>query len=403
MNPERPDLADLFRRHTESYLKMYGSSTSKQQKRVLRDIVACRTSVLGGHISQCNHCGHTEVYYNSCRNRHCPKCQAAARAQWLQERAAELLDVPYFHMVFTLPETLSPIALQNKRVLYGILFRSASETLLTLARDPEYLGADIGFLSLLHTWGQTLRHHPHLHCLVPGGGLSPDGKRWIASHKDFFLPVRVLSRLFQKKFLAYLQEACQKNKLFFHGKLEHLKDHSQWKQLISSLYALDWVVYSKPPFGRSQQILKYLARYTHRVALSNQRLVSLESNHVTFRWKDYADGHRVKMMTLDAVEFIRRFLLHVLPQGFMRIRHYGFLSNRNRKEKLPLCRKLIDRDNAAREPSASSKADTVGLAEISGFPFCPLCKQGRMFIIERLQEDSPGDSLHKIMEAYDTS
>jgi hypothetical protein len=403
MNTQPPEVADVFRCHVDSYLQTYGCSMSKEQRKVIKDITSCRTATLGGHLSRCEQCGHQEIYYNSCRNRHCPKCQAAARAQWLQDRAEELLDVPYFHVVFTLPDMLGPIMLQNKRVIYGILFRAASETLHTIARDPKHLGAQIGFIAILHTWGQTMQHHPHLHCVVPGGGISYDGKRWISSRKDFFVPVRVLSCLFQKKFLAYLDEAYKRGSLSFYGKCEELSDRSTWKQFISSLYDLQWVVYSKQPFGSPKQVLKYLARYTHRVAIANQRLISLENGKVTFKWKDYSDGNKEKTMLLDAVEFIRRFLLHVIPSGFMRIRHYGFLSNRCRKQKLTLCRKVIDDNEETLQSLSSVKTTKIDIVQISTFPICPSCKQGRMVIVKCIEPKSEWSSACTAFEAYDTS
>lgn len=403
MITHRPEVADVFRSYASFYLAEYGNSVSQEQRRVIKDIISCRTAALGGHISQCEQCEHKEVYYNSCRNRHCPKCQAAARAKWLEARASDLLDVPYFHLVFTLPKNINSIALQNKKVLYDILFRAVSETLRTISEDPKHLGAHIGYIAFLHTWGQTMNHHPHLHCVVPGGGLSPEGKRWIPSRKDFFLPVRVLSCLFQKKFLAYLKEAYKKGNLFFHGKQQHLKNKISWERFVSSLTNRKWVVYAKPPFGGPEQVLKYLARYTHRVAISNQRLVSLEKNHVSFRWKDYTDQNREKIMTLEAVEFIRRFLLHVIPSGFMHIRHYGFLSNRIRKEKLPLCRKLISRNDSVPQTMATTEAQTVDLSKVSDYPLCPSCKKGRMVIVESLLPVPLWNVLIVPVEVYDTS
>jgi hypothetical protein len=309
---------------------------------VLRSLAACRTAVLGGHLEQCGECGHRRPAYNSCRNRHCPKCQAAARAAWLDARRAELLPVPYFHVVFTLPEQLGPLALQNKHVLYDILFRAAAETLQEIAADPKHLGAEIGFLAVLHTWGQNLLDHPHLHCVVPGGGLSPDGSRWISCrNEDFLLPVKVLSAVFRGKFLDYLKRAFAQGQLGFHGRLADLAQPDAFARLLGECYDRKWVVYAKRPFGGPEQVLKYLARYTHRVAISNQRLISLENGHVTFRWKNYAQGNQQQTMTLSGVEFLRRFLLHLLPSHFVRIRHYGFLANRHRSEKLARCRELL--------------------------------------------------------------
>ncbi|MEA2591136.1 MAG: hypothetical protein QOD62_967, partial [Actinomycetota bacterium] len=319
------EVADVFRDHGDAFLDRYGDTLSPERRRALRDIAACRTEALGGHVEECDRCGHQRIAYNSCRNRHCPKCQATAAAQWMEARGAELLPVEYFHVVFTLPPALAPIALQNPREVYNILFRAAAETLRQIAADPKHLGAEIGFLAVLHTWGQNLQHHPHVHCVVPGGGLSPDGSHWVACRPGFFLPVRVLSRVFRGKFLALLGNAFDQGKLSFHGKLGVLADGGEFQRRLTASAQTEWVVYAKPPFGGPEQVLKYLARYTHRVAISNRRLVALEEGDVQFQWKDYAHGGGPKTMTLKAIEFIRRFLLHVLPSGFVRIRHYGFL------------------------------------------------------------------------------
>jgi hypothetical protein len=376
---DRPEVADIFRTHEDRFLESY--STSGEQRKVLRDLIACRTATLGGHVRECDECQHLEISYNSCRNRHCPKCQRQNNAQWLEAQAENLLEVAYFHVVFTLPEGLGPLALQNRKIIYGILFRAASETLLTVARDPKHLGAQIGFVAILHTWGQTLQHHPHLHCLVPAGGLSLDGQHWIASRPGFFLPVRVLSRLFRKKFLHYLQEAYRLGKLSFHGKLRHLSDRHLWNTFLEEFKNSDWVVYSKPPFGGSQQVLKYLARYTHRVAISNQRLLPSDPNQVSFRWKDYRHQQRQRIMTLEATEFIRRFLLHVLPKGFMRIRHYGFLANRCRKQKLAGCRQLLGQ--ATSTQTSLGQLETVATEDPG--PLCPVCQRGHLLLIETFQ------------------
>jgi hypothetical protein len=314
----RPEVADVIAQAGAAYRARYG--VSRAQQRILHDLARCRTAALGGHTQQCTACGHEVIAYNSCRNRHCPKCQGRARARWLAARAAELLPVPYFHVVFTLPAALAPLALRNKRLLYGMLFRAVAATLRTIARDPQHLGADLGFLTVLHTWGQTLQHHPHVHCVVPGGGLARDGRRWVACRPQFFLPVRVLSRYFRHRFLRLLRAARQQGKLAYHGQLAHLADPTAWARWVDGLTRTEWVVYAKPPFGGPRQVLKYLARYTHRVAIANHRLVSLADGRVTFQWKDYAHGQRWRTMTLDAVEFLRRFLLHALPRGLQRIR-----------------------------------------------------------------------------------
>src|SRR3990172_4180604 len=336
------EVADVFRQYGPAFRQAHGSSMSGAQLRVMQAIEVCRTAALGGHIDECDHCGHSTISYNSCCNRHCPKCQSLARAHWLEDRRSELLPVPYFHVVFTLPEQIAPVALQNKTLVYNILFRAASETLRRIAADPQHLGADIGFLAVLHTWGQNLHHHPHLHCVVPGGGLSDDGRRWVYCRKRFFLPVKVLGRLFRRLFCDYLQEAFDAKELKFYGQLANLSDPQAFALWLHSARYKKWAAYSKPPFGGPAQVLDYLSRYTHRVAISNNRIQAIGDGRVTFQYKDYKDGGASKTMTLTADEFMRRFLLHVLPQGFVRIRHFGFLANRHRKQKLDLCRKLLD-------------------------------------------------------------
>ena len=376
MRTHRLEVADVFRSCQDDYSATY--SWSAQQRRVFQNIVACRTAALGGHLQRCEHCGHEQISYNSCRDRHCPKCQGKKQADWLQSRMADLLKVPYFHIVFTLPEPLGPLALQNKRRLYNLLFRAACETLETIAQDPKHLGAKIGFLAVLHTWGQSLLHHPHLHCVVPAGGLFADESRWIPSRKGFFLPVRVLSRLFQKKFLSFLGQAYRQNQLVFEGQCQHLATRSCWSDFLGKLQQTEWVVYSKPPFGSPQQVLKYLARYTHRVAISNYRLISLGDGKIVFRYKDYRRDHRQRTMTLETVEFTRRFLLHVLPKRFVRIRHYGFLANRCRREKLALCRQLLN--SGSRSPSL----DTLRPNGTEPSELCPACQKGRMVVLLKL-------------------
>ena len=380
------EVADVFRRHGDAFLDRYGDGLSRERRRALHDVAACRTAALGGHVEECDRCGHRQVAYNSCRNRHCPKCQAGAAADWVEAREAELLPVAYFHLVFTLPAALGPIALQNPRVVYGLLFRAAAETLQQIAADPKHLGAEVGFLAVLHTWGQNLQHHPHVHCVVPGGGPSPDGSRWVACRPGFFLPVRVLSRVFRGKFLALLRAAFDRGRLAFHGQLGPLADPGEFRRRLAASARTEWVVYAKPPFGGPGQVLKYLARYTHRVAISNRRLVALEDGEVTFRWKDYARGGKRKAMTLRAVEFIRRFLLHVLPAGFVRIRHYGFLANRVCREKLALCRALLGAEATAEPRDAEPGSGADGAVE--GPPAahaCPACGAGRMVIVETLR------------------
>ena len=383
MNELRLEVADVFRQHGEEFLKRWGHTVSPQQRKALRDIAACRTATLGGHIEQCDHCSHRVIAYNSCRNRHCPKCQSAVRDRWLAERAKELLPVPYCHVVFTVPEQLAPLALQNQRLFYGLLFRAVSQTLLEIAADPRHLGAQIGFLAVLHTWSQNLLHHPHVHCVVPAGGIAPDGSKWIPCRQKFFLPVRVLSRLFRGKLLAFLREAYAKGKLQFSGQLAALADPARFQTWLRTLKKSDWVVYAKPPFGGPEHVLKYLARYTHRVAISNGRLVSLEQGQVRFRWRDSKDNNRTKTMTLDAIEFIRRFLLHILPSGFVKIRHFGFLANRNRSVRLDLCRRHLEAPVPADAPTGLLTDQQKRAAERR----CPVCQTGTLHIVERLSSE----------------
>jgi hypothetical protein len=346
-------------------------------------IELCRTAALGGHTEACADCGLVCCAYNSCRNRHCPKCQGQARAEWLAARQAELLPVPYFHVVFTLPAPVAEIAFQNKATVYAILFRTAAETLQTIAADPAHLGAEIGFVAVLHTWGQNLHHHPHVHCVVPGGGPSLDYTRWVACRPGFFLPVRVLSRLFRRLFLDQLHAAFEAGELGFFGELAALTRPVAFAQRLRQLRRIDWVVYAKPPFGGPAQVLAYLGRYTHRVAIANSRLVSVTDTTVAFRWKDYRHHGKPKVMTLEGDEFIRRFLLHTLPDGFHRIRHYGFLANRQRAAKLALCRRLLD------APSPRPPAEQVQDAVPPHKPDrCPTCG-GAMVMLGVLPRPAP--------------
>lgn len=331
------------------------------------------TARLGGHVDECNNCGHIKISYNSCRNRHCPKCQGLAREKWLAARKKDLLPVSYFHIVFTIPHNISPVVLRNQKELYTILFKAASETLLELGKDKKHLGAEIGLIAILHTWGQNLMDHPHLHCLVPGGGLSFDGKEWIKSKEKFFIPVKVMSRLFRGKFLAYFKAAYKNKKLKFEGAIKPLSEKKEFQNLLDQLYQLEWVVYCKEPFSCPEYVLEYLGHYTHRVAISNNRLVKMENKKVTFRWRDYSDGSQNKLMTLNASEFIRRFLLHILPDNFVKIRHYGLLSNRSRKTKLNRCQELLGR----RQKEDTQKA-TYDLENIEDMRKCPCCKNGTM-------------------------
>jgi len=385
---ERPQLevAEVFRRYGAAYRQQHAGSLSRGQRRVMSAIELCRTAALGGHLEQCDCCGHQRPAYHSCRNRHCPKCQSLARAQWLEDRQAELLPVEYFHVVFTVPEEIAALAYQNKEVVYGILFRATAETLRTLAADPQHLGAEIGFFAVLHSWGQNLLHHPHLHCVVPGGGLAPDGKRWIACRPGFFLPVNVLSCLFRRLFLDYLQAAFEQGQRHFFSSLERLRDPHAFAHYLAPLRQIDWVVHAKPPFGGPEQVLNYLGRYTHRVAISNNRLLDIEDGKITFRWKDYRHNDRPRVMTLEADEFIRRFLLHVLPDGFQRIRHYGFLAHRYRKAKLALCRQLLGVALTA-VVKRQDQPDYRDLYEkLTGRSLrdCPVCHAGHMVVIASL-------------------
>lgn len=372
------ELADIFRQHGEAYRQSH--ALPLQQLRVMRAIEVCRTAVLGGHVEKCDQCDYTHIAYNSCRNRHCPKCQNRERAKWLESRKAELLPVEYFHVVFTIPEQLARIAFYNGEVLYPILFQTASETLTTIAGDPKHLGAEIGFFAILHTWGQNLLHHPHVHCVVPGGGLSPDYERWISCRPGFFLPVKVLSRLFRRLFLEGLQDAFEAGKLQFSGEIKSIQERSAFSLYLTPLRDKEWVVYAKPPFGGSVQALQYLGRYTHRVAISNERLLAMNNGEVTFQWKDYRNPHQQKsrQMTLRSDEFIRRFLVHTLPAGFQRIRYFGFLANRLRKEKLALCRKLLNHPILELLPGAVPCLALLQALLIQPPVRCPKCKTGIM-------------------------
>jgi len=381
---ERPKLevADIFRRYGGDYRQQHGASLSVAQRRVMTAIEVCRTAVLGGHLERCDRCGHERNAFNSCANRHCPKCQSLARAEWIEKRRSELLNTQYFHVVFTVPEQIAAIAYQNKKVVYGILFRATAETLRTIAADPKHLGAEIGFFAVLHSWGSNLLHHPHLHCVVPGGGLSPDGTRWISCRPGFFLPVRVLSRLFRRLFLSCLIKAFDAGKLQFFSSLQPLQDRRAFSRHLAATRTTEWVVYAKRPFAGPEQVLDYVGRYTHRVAISNNRLLDIDHGKITFRYKDYHHDGEQKTMTLDANEFIRRFLLHVLPDGFQRIRYYGFLGNRYREEKLARCRQLLGM-SANLLPAEESKDYRERYEELTGCSLreCPFCHQGRMITV----------------------
>jgi hypothetical protein len=379
------EVADIFRSHGARYREVHGHKMPLRQLRAMRAIEICRTAELGGHVDQCDHCGAVRISYNSCRNRHCPKCQCLDKERWREDRKRDVLPTKYFHLVFTLPEGLRPLALRNQKVVYSMLFRAVSESIKELTEDPKHLGVEVGFIAILHTWSQTLMDHPHLHCIVTGGGLSLDAKRWIPCKGEFFLPVTVLSRLFRGKFLAYLKEARDRGELVFPGTMVTLKEKSAFNALLKDLYEKQWVVYCKAPFHNTETVMDYLGRYTHRVAISNERLVKLENDRVTFRYRDRNDNDTVRLMSLDASEFIRRFLLHILPHGFVKIRHYGILSNRNRKTKLALCKELLGVD-CPREHEQEKESWQEFLARITGHDprICPHCGKGNMVLKELL-------------------
>lgn len=389
------ELADIFRQYGDAYRK--ARSLPLQQLRVMRAVEVCRTSVLGGHTEKCGQCDFTRTSYNSCRNRHCPKCQNTERAKWLHSRQGELLPVEYFHVVFTVPEEIARIAFFNKEAVYSILFRVASETLLTIARDPKHLGAEIGFFGILHTWGQNLLHHPHIHFVIPAGGIGPD-LEWISCRPAFFLPVKVLSRLFRRLFLKALRAAFEKGQLQFFGEIEALKEEPAFRSHLAPLQQSEWVVYAKKPFGGPQKVLDYLGRYTHRVALSNDRILDVSNGQVTFQWRDYRtkDKYQSHPLTISPDEFIRRFLIHTLPPGFQRIRYFGFLANRFRKEKLELCRKLLSNPIMDLLPARAECCELA--ASLYGQPLrtCPKCRTGILIRIAILTPyrwpDRPPDS-----------
>jgi hypothetical protein len=377
------ELADIFRQYGPAYRQAH--ALPLHQHRLMQAIETCRTAVLGGSVEWCDHCQYTHTRYRSCRNRHCPKCQGLAREKWLAQRREELLPTEYFHVVFTLPEPIAAIAFYNKKRVYEILFRATAETLLTIARDPKRLGVELGFFAVLHSWGQNLHFHPHLHCVVPGGGLSADQDRWLHGRRRYLLPVKVLSRLFRRLFLEALEEAYAADQLQFFGELEGLRDPTAFAAYLAPLHQCEWVVYAKPPFGGPQHVLDYLGRYTHRVAISNRRLLALEEGQVSFAWKDYRDQQQPqKVMTVSAEEFIRRFLQHSLPPGFQRIRYYGFLANCHRADKLTLCRHLLATPCSQLLPQPAA-CRSYYVALIAGNPrLCPRCGVGILISIQTL-------------------
>jgi hypothetical protein len=378
MNRPPLEVADIVRSAEESFLEKSRHWITWQHRKVLLAILRCRTAVLGGHRDRCSNCGHVAISYNSCGNRHCPKCQGNARLRWLQAREGELLPTRYVHAVFTLPRELAPLVLQNKKVIFNLLFHSSAETLLEVARDPRHLGAEIGFFSVLHSWDQRLLFHPHVHCVLAAGGLAPDHASWISSSRSFFLPIKVLSRVFRGKFVAGLKTAYHAGTLQFHGSLLHLAEPRAFAMWLRTLFRHDWVVYAKPPFGGPEHALRYLGAYTHRVAISNHRLVALENGNVTFRWRDSAHRNKKKLMTLPVHEFLRRFLLHLLPRGFVRIRNFGFLANRRRASLLPICFELLRRSTEKAASAAPPSADHPGSCWR-----CPICG-GTMRTVERI-------------------
>jgi len=383
-------VADVFRRYGQAYRQQHGASLSTAQRRAMTAIELCRTAALGGHVERCDNCGHQRVWYNSCRSRCCPSCQSLARAEWLDDRQAELLDTEYFHVVFTIPQEIASIAYQNKAAVYDILFRAAAESLRTIAADPAHLGAEIGFFGVLHTWGQNMLFHPHIHFVVPGGGISPDGTRWVCCRPGFFLPVRVLSRLFRRLFLHCLENAYLAGKLTFFSSLSHLDERTAFLRYLAPFRAAEWFVYAKPPFAGPQQVLDYVGRYTHRIAISNNRLLSVDDDKIHFRWKDYRNGNHVGTMALTAEEFIRRFLLHVLPEGFQRIRYYGFLCNRYREQKLTRCRELLAMATQPSSPDSRSDdyRDQYEAVAGSSLKECPACHHGHMIAVDVIPKSS---------------
>ena len=376
------EVADIFRQHGPVYRESH--KLPRNHLRVMGAIETCRSATLGGHKDKCDHCGHLAISYNSCRNRHCPKCQTLAKEKWIEARGEDLLPIDYFHVVFTIPSELNPLVSMNRKVLYDLLFRSASETIMELANDPKHLGAKIGVIGILHTWGQNLMDHPHIHCIVTGGGLSSDGSRWISCRKGFFLPVTVMSALFRGKLLDYLKHCFKSGVLMFDGVIRNLKAPGNFNLFRKQLYEKKWVVYCKPPFGGPKGVIKYLGRYTHRIAISNNRILNIQDGRVSFLWRDYADDNRQKTMLLPSDEFIRRFLLHVLPERYVRIRHFGLLANRNRKGNIAACHKMLGKKNVTKEKRRETWQEQM--LRICGIDVtvCPICQKGKMCRVERL-------------------
>lgn len=389
------EVADIFRQHGPGYRESHNMPLN--HLRAMCAVEACRTAELGGHKDKCDSCGHIEISYNSCRNRHCPKCQTLRKEKWIEAREEDLLPIQYFHVVFTIPSELNPLVIMNQRVMYNLLFRSVSETLMELSGNPKHLGARIGFIGILHTWGQNLMDHPHIHCVVTGGGLSPDGNRWVSCRKGFFIAVRVMSALFRGKFLDHLKISFESGDLIFPGGIGHLKNPRVFEVFRRQFYLKKWVVYCKPPFDGVNGVLQYLGRYTHRIAISNNRILKFHEGEVSFRWRDYADSDKQKTMTLKADEFIRRFLLHVLPHRYVRIRHFGLLANRNRKDDIAFCRELLGSgktDTKEKDKQETWQEQLLRLCDID-VTTCPVCKKGKMLTVEVLLpsrcNSPPGD------------
>jgi hypothetical protein len=407
MSRPQIELADVVRQHGPAFFERYGHTLCGEQHRALRAIELCYTAALGGHKTRCDHCGHEGCAYNPCRNRSCPKCQSVTRAAWLAKRQREVLETPYEHAIFTLPQTLSPLVLCNPRPLYGLLFRTVSQSLLDIASDPKHLGAEIGGMAILHSWGGQLQHHPHLHCVLPAGGLAPDGSRWVPCRPNFFLPVRVLSRRFRRLYVEGLKQLYDQGELALTGRCRQFAEPRAWKRLLASLREQEWVVYAKEPCD-SAHIFKYLARYTHRVAISNHRLMALQDGNVTFRFKDHKRGGKLRTQTLDAVEFLRRFCLHILPKGLHKIRYFGFMANCHRQAKLAHCRTLLGQCHDALVPHVMATDETTPEPDCKsvriepGDP-CPVCHQGRMVLIETYYRHRAAEDLSVAPPGCDTS
>lgn len=378
------EVADIFRQHGPAYREAH--RLGRNDWRAMHAIETCRTAALGGHKDQCDRCGHLEISYNSCRNRHCPKCQTLRKERWIEARGEDLLPIQYFHVVFTLPAELNRLVSMNRKVMYDLLFQAVSGTLMELANDPKHLGARIGAIGILHTWGQNLMAHPHLHCIVTGGGLSADGGRWVSCRKGFFIPVRVMSALFRGKFLGLLKKCFLPDVLAFPGSIRHLKQPGDFETFRRQLYQKRWVVYCKPPFDGPKGVLQYLGRYTHRIAISNNRALDNRDGNVSFLWRDYADGNRKKTMTLQADEFIRRFLLHILPERFVRIRHFGLLANRRRKDNIARCSEYLGTGKTVTKSKIKPETWPEQLLRLCGIDVttCPVCQKGRMFRVALL-------------------